>query len=144
MVELNEGNFKTTLAENPKLLVLFYREKGCKHCDVMKPKFIEHSLSSEEVCGMYSLGNAPDSIATQELVKSFPTIVSYMNGQIVKVETGANVDLKTMFMPKAVAVSEAPLLQLLTDEAALIDAIYPLKKHLLEIQAEIKKRKEHV
>lgn len=144
MLVLNEENFNEALKENPKLLVLFYREKGCVHCDKMKPIFESYSESSEEICGTYKLGNASDSIATQELVKSFPTIVSYVNGQIINVETGANVDLKKMFMPKSVPVSQAPLAQLLADEAALIDAIYPMKLHLEEIQKEIKKRRELV
>jgi thiol-disulfide isomerase/thioredoxin len=144
MLVLNESNFNEALKENSKLLVLFYREKGCSFCDKMKPIFEAHSESAEEVCGMYALGNAPDSIATQELVKSFPTIVSYVNGQIMNVETGANVDLKKMFAPKNIPVSQAPLAQLLADEAALIDAIYPMKLHLEEIQKEIKKRRELV
>jgi len=144
MLTLNQENFNEALKENPKLLVLFYREKGCSFCDKMKPIFEAHSESSEEVCGIYKLGNAPDAIATQELVKSFPTLVSYVNGQIMNVEAGANVDLKKMFMPKSVPVSQAPLAQLMVDEAALIDAIYPMKLHLEEIQKEIKKRREFV
>ena len=141
MLELTESNFKDAVQENPKLLVLFYREKGCSFCDKMKPIFIEHSANSEEVCGMYALGNAPDSVATRELVPSFPTVVSYVNGQIVKVERGADVNLKEMFVPKNVPVEQRPLNQLMVEELALIDAIYPMKKHLLEIQAEIGKRK---
>lgn len=145
MLELNESNFKEALGLNPKLLVLFYREKGCKFCDQMKPVFEEYSKKSEDVvCGMYKLGDMPDSIATAELVKKFPTIVSYANGNIVNVETGTGVDLSKMFTPKAVPIDQAPLAQLLADEAALIDAIYPMKQHLLKVQAEIKKRKESV
>jgi len=144
MIELNESNFKDALLENPKLLVFFYREKGCGHCDKMKPIFQEHSQYADEVCGMYKLGDKPDSIATSELVKSFPTIVSYQNGQILNVKAGSDVDLKSMFAPKVIPIEEAPLAQLLVDEAALIDAIYPLKSHLLKVQSEIKKRREIV
>jgi thiol-disulfide isomerase/thioredoxin len=144
MLILNESNFNDALKENPKLLVLFYREKGCAFCDKMKPIFEAHGESSEEVCGMYRLGNAPDSVATAELVKSFPTIAAYQNGQLVNVEAGANVDLKKMFVPKNVPVSQASLAQLMVDEAALIDAIYPMKLHLEEIQKEIKRRREFV
>lgn len=144
MLVLNEANFKEALKENPKLLVLFYREKGCSHCDKLKPIFESYSESSEEVCGMYKLGNAPDSIATSDLVQKFPTIVSYLEGKILNVETGDNVDLSKMFTPKNVPVSQAPLAQLLLDEAALIDAIYPMKLHLEEIQKEIKKRRDLV
>lgn len=144
MIELNEENFKQALSENPKLLVLFYREKGCSFCDKMKPIFSEHSLESEEVCGLYKLGNAPDSVATAELVTSFPTIVSYVNGNIVKIAKGANVNLKEMFIPENIPINKRPFGQLLVDEAALIDAIYPMKQHLSEIQAEIKLRRENV
>lgn len=144
MLILNEQNFKTALEENQKLLVLFYREAGCIHCDNMKPIFEDHSKISEEICGLYKLGNAPDSIATQELVQKFPTIVSYLNGKILNIESGTNVDLKKMFVPKEIPVNQAPLTQLIADESALIDAIYPMKLHLEEIQKEIKKRRELV
>lgn len=141
MILLNEQNFNAILKENPKLLVLFYREKGCHHCDKFKPIFQKYSETSEEVCGMYALGDMPDSIATEELVKNFPTIVSYLNGQILKVEKGANVKLEEMFTPVVLPIEKTTLLDLLTQEAQLMDAIFPLKQHLLKIQEEIKKRK---
>ena len=90
---------------------------------------------------MYALGDMPDSIATEELVKNFPTIVSYLNGQILKVEKGANVKLEEMFTPVVLPIEKTTLLDLLTQEAQLMDAIFPLKQHLLKIQEEIKKRK---
>lgn len=144
MIELNESNFKEVLAENEKLIVLFYREKGCSHCDRFKPIFEKFAESSDVVCGMYKIPQQPDSIATDKLIKSIPTTVSYLNGEILKVEAGANVDLNNMFKPNIIPVKDAPLISLLTDEATLIDAIYPLKVQLLAIQEEIKKRKEHV
>lgn len=142
MLLLNEKNFNETLKENPKLIVLFYREKGCSHCDKFKPIFQKYSETSEEVCGMYALGDSPDSVATADLVKSFPTIVSYLEGQIFKVEKGANVKLEDMFKPVIIPIEKSSLLDLLTQEAQLIDAIFPLKQHLLKIQEEIKKRKD--
>lgn len=142
MLLLNEKNFNEALKENPKLIVLFYREKGCSHCDKFKPIFQKYSETAEEVLGMYALGDMPDSIATAEIVKSFPTIVSYQNGQIFKVEKGANVDLSKMFEPVIIPIEKSTLLDLLTQEAQLIDAIFPMKQHLLKIQEEIKKRKD--
>lgn len=144
MLVLNEANFNEALKENPKLLVLFYREQGCSHCNIFKPIFKAHSEKSEEICGMYALGNGPDSIATEELVKKFPTIVSYVDGKILNVETGKDVDLQKMFIPPVIPISQAPIAQLLADESALMDAIYPMKVHLEEIRQEIKKRRDLV
>lgn len=144
MIELNESNFKQVLDENDKLIVLFYREKGCSHCDNFKPVFEKFAETSDVVCGMYKIPPQPDSIATEKLIKSFPTTVSYLNGEILKVQPGANINLNDMFKPNIIPVKDAPLISLLTDEANLIDAIYPLKVQLLAIQEEIKKRKENV
>lgn len=147
MLALNEKNFNEALKENPKLLVLFYREQGCKYCDNFKPIFKSYSENSEEVCGMYALGNGPDSIATEELIQKFPTVVSYVSGKILNVQTNEKdkkIDLTTMFIPPIIPIHQAPLAQLLSDEAALIDAIYPMKIHLEEIRQEIKKRRELV
>jgi thiol-disulfide isomerase/thioredoxin len=147
MLVLNEKNFIDLTAAG-KVLVFFYREKGCSFCDDMKPVFEE--LEGDFLKAKYELGPTPDSI-TKGLVESFPTFAAYVDGKLVGVQAGAmpaDKIAKTFengFNEKKseqVPLEKATLMQLIADEAFLIDQIAPIRVHLNAIQAEIKKRKE--
>ena len=146
MIHLNEENFAEYVLGTPKLLVFFYREKGCSFCDKMKP-IVEKYGESNSV-GWYALGQSPDSV-TEGLVKNFPTFVAYENGKMVGSQEGAmpleQLDLTftpDKIKPKQIPIVKAKLVALLTEEANLIDSIAPLKAHLIEVQAEIKARRD--
>jgi len=146
MIKLNAENFADTIMANPKILVFFYREKGCSFCGKMKPIVAEYEKTN--VVGWYELGPQPDSV-TEGLVKNFPTFVAYENGKMVGSQEGAMPleKLALTFTPeklpaKQVPIVKAKLLELLTEEANLIDSIVPLKAHLLQVQAEIKARRD--
>lgn len=148
MLELNEKNFKEELSKHPQALVFFYREKGCSFCDKMKPVFEEHN--APYIKAKYALGAAPDSI-TAGLVERFPTFVAYAYGEKIAKQEGvlSGEQLDQTFnpesiKPKQVSVKQAPMSALLSDEALLIDQIYPLKLALKELQDEIKARRELV
>jgi thiol-disulfide isomerase/thioredoxin len=147
MLELNDKNFKE-LTEAGKVLVFFYREKGCSFCDTMKPIFEE--LEGDFVKAKYQLGPTPDSI-TQGLVESFPTFAAYENGKLVGVQVGA-MEIEKLAKtfengfpekkPAQIPLEKASMIQLISDEATLIDQIGPLRSHLAKIQKEIAKRKK--
>jgi len=147
MLELNESNFKDALAEHVKLLVFFYRESGCSFCDKMKPLVEEYA--KENVVGMYKLGQSPDSVNAQFPVERFPTFYAFIEGQAVGKQEGAvpYEHLELTFTPeklppKQVPIEKASSLQLMTDEANLIDQLAPLRGHLAKIQKEIARRKK--
>lgn len=151
ILELNENNFKEEILKHPKVLVFFYREKGCSFCTKMKPIVKEYAETN--VVGYYSLGNSPDSV-TEGVVERFPTFVAYVNGLAVGKQEGSMSleQLDLTFTPEKIVraapqqapleISKAPLIQLLTDEANLIDQIGPMRSHLAKIQAEIKRRQK--
>lgn len=147
MLELNEKNFKELTATG-KVLVFFYREKGCSFCDQMKPVFEE--LEGDFEKAKYELGPTPDTITTG-LVESFPTFAAYVDGKLVGVQVGAMSAEKVAQTfengfpekkPAQIPIEKASLAQLITDEMALIDQIGPMRKHLAKIQKEIEKRKK--
>ncbi len=146
MIKLTESNFRQAIAEHKKVIVMFYREKGCSFCDKMKPVF-EELEESGFVKAQYELGAAPDSI-TQGLIERFPTFVAYENGEFVAKQEGVlsaeqvvNTLSPDKLPKKAIPLEKATMLQLMADEAALIDQIYPLKDHLTKIRAEIERRR---
>lgn len=150
MLELNEKNFKELTATG-KVLVFFYREKGCSFCDQMKPivEGLEDLVIDFDVA-KYKLGAAPDTV-TQGLVESFPTFAAYEDGKLVGVQVGAMSEEKLLQTfengfpqkkPTQIPIEKASLAQLITDEMSLIDQIGPMRKHLAKIQKEIEKRKK--
>jgi thiol-disulfide isomerase/thioredoxin len=153
IIELNEKNFNEYIAKHEKVLVFFYREKGCSFCDKMKPIVDEYALkTSDVVVGKYSLGSAPDSI-TEGLVERFPTFVAYVDGLPVGKQEGSmtmqkmadtfNVQQSKNEQVIPVAVENASYAQLLADKHVIIDQITSLRIHLNKLDAEISKR-EHL
>jgi hypothetical protein len=153
ILELIESNFKKHISEQNKILVFFYREKGCSFCDKMKPVVAEYAKNN--VVGYYALGNSPDSI-TSGLVDRFPTFVAYEKGLAVGKQEGVLTveQLDLTFTPdkipekqagqvqQPVTIEQAPLMQLITEEATTIDQIAPLMTHLKAVRAEIRRRKK--
>lgn len=147
MIELTKENFEETLKENPEVGVMFWME-NCPHCEMMKPKFLELAKNSPQIFGMYKCDpKKPDQFANQTLIKKFPTFVSYKNGQQFNVlHEGSQADLSKLFNPepKQVHISQVPMMQLMSDEIALIDKIAEMKTMLNEIRGEIKRRRDLV
>lgn len=145
IIELNEQNYNDEVPKHEKILIFFYREKGCSFCDKMKPVVEEYSKNN--VVGYYKLGQAPDSI-TEELVQRFPTFVAYYQGNMVNkkegVMTPAQLDQMFVAKPQEVKIQDAPLVQLLQAEAELTDQVFKLRSNLIEIKNEIKRRKNIV
>jgi len=147
---VDERSFESQIKAAPKALVFFYVDKGCSHCDTMKPVMEELAVDHDIMfykCGDDLKTAKPDSI-TSKLVKSFPTFVAYVDGQMVGSQAGsmdAEKVLKT-FNPekKHKTLAEASMLELMTDEANLIDQILPLRAHLKNVQAEMARRRENV
>lgn len=147
----DEKSLKSVIEGKQKALVFFYVEKGCSFCDQMKP--IMDELSSEHDVVFYKCGDdlrtaKPDSV-TKDLVKAFPTFAAFDQGKLIATQSGgmdAEQVLKTFtpeLLPKKIKkLSEASMLELLTDEANLIDQIAPMRSHLAKVQAEIAKRKK--
>lgn len=147
MLELNAQNFKEETKEG-KVLVFFYREKGCGFCDKMKPVFEE--LEGDFKKAKYAVGQDVDPIA-QELAPVVPTFAAYVDGKLVGMQLGSMSPEKVIktfengFPEKkaqAIPLDQASMMQLLTDEATLIDKIGPMRSHLAKIQKEIERRKK--
>jgi thiol-disulfide isomerase/thioredoxin len=148
---VDEKSFKDQIKAYPKALAFFYVEKGCSFCDQMKP--IMDELSNEHNILFYKCGDdlktaKPDSI-TGKFVKAFPTFAAYENGEFIASQSGGMSAEQVMntFDPdlipkKAKPLAQASMLELLTDEANLIDQIAPLRSHLAKVQKEIEKRKK--
>jgi thiol-disulfide isomerase/thioredoxin len=147
-MKVDEKSFERVLTSEKPALVFFYREKGCSFCAKMKPVVAEYEKAHPEVAVFhYELGGQPDSI-TLDLVKNFPTFAAYVDGKLVATQEGVLTveGLHLTFSPdlippKQIPIENASMLMLMTDEANLIDKIYPLKVQLSKVQAEIKKRK---
>ena len=145
---VDEKSFESQIKAAPKALVFFYVDKGCSHCDTMKPVMDELAITHDIMfyqCGDDLKTAKPDSI-TGKLVKSFPTFVAYVDGQLVGSKAGS-MDAEQVlatFNPekKQKTLAEASMLELMTDEANLIDQIAPLRAHLKSVQVEISKRRE--
>jgi len=151
ILELSEKNFKEKTKAG-KVLVFFYRESGCSFCDKMKPVFEE--LEGDFVKAKYKLGQSVDSI-TNGVVQNFPTFGAYVDGVLVGTQEGAMsaekcaatfdngfIVRKSAQAPAQIPVEKASLVQLLTDEAQLIDQLGPMRQHLNTIQKEIERRKK--
>jgi thiol-disulfide isomerase/thioredoxin len=148
---VDENSFKKQIKEFEKALVFFYVEKGCSFCDQMKPVMDE--LSNEHDVLFYKCGDdlksaKPDSI-TGKLVKAFPTFAAYQDGEFIASQSGGMSAEQVMmtFTPdllpkKAKPLAQASMIELLTDEANLIDQIAPLRAHLAKVQKEMEKRKK--
>jgi len=143
---LNETTFEKALQDNPKLLVFFFREKGCSFCDKMKP--IIHELGNEEkdyVLAEYALGTSPDSINAKYPIERFPTLYAFVDGKVVGKQEGSMPKEQVALTftpeklpPKQIPITNLSMLQLMTDEANLIDQIAPIRAHLAKVQKEIK------
>lgn len=147
MLELNAQNFKEETKEG-KVLVFFYREKGCGFCDKMKPIFEE--LEGDFKKAKYAVGQDVDPIA-QELAPVVPAFAAYLDGKLVGLQFGSMAPEKVIKTfengfpekkAKGISVKEATMSQLLADEAALIDQIGPMRSHLAKVQKEIERRKK--
>lgn len=148
ILELKEKNFVDAIKKG-KWLVMFKRSQGCSFCAQMLPVF--HELEGDFEKALYELGPAPDSI-TKGLVERFPTFVAFVDGVIIAKQEGvlSHEELRNTFSPEKIKskqaevlpISKASMAQLLTDEAALIDQIGPMRSHLAKIQKEIEKRKK--
>lgn len=148
---VDEKSFKTQIEGKEKALVFFYVEAGCPHCETMKP--ILDEISEMQDVLFYSCGSdlktaKPDSIS-RDLVKSFPTYAAFVDGKLVATQAGSMSKEQVLltFNPellpkKAKPLAQATMLELLTDEANLIDQIAPLRSHLAKVQKEIEKRKK--
>jgi thiol-disulfide isomerase/thioredoxin len=149
MVQVSEKDFAEVVLKSEKpVLVFFYRELGCSFCDRMKPLMPEYEAAHPEVLlATYHLGEKPDSI-TSGLVEKFPTFAAYKDGKFIAKQEGA-MPLEQLHLtfdpskipPKALPIEKASMLQLMTDEANLIDQLGPQMAHLKKIQKEIKRRK---
>lgn len=144
MQKVTEETLKEFVSKG-KSLVFFYLEKGCSFCDQMKPVVEEYAKTRDVQVLWYELGQTPDSV-TKGLVRKAPTFVAFKDGAIVgKLEGVQSLEqLDNIDQPKFIPVEEATLEQLLKDEAYLIDQIFPIKTHLLKVQAEIKRRRDGV
>jgi len=151
MIILDANNFKEFISTEKKVLVFFYREKGCSFCDKMKP--IVEQLSEVEnldfIVAKYVLADSPDAINAEYPIERFPTFYAFVDGKPVgKYEGTLSLEqLPLVFTPerlpqKAIPLDKATMLQLITDEANLIDQIAPIRSHLAKIQAEIARRKK--
>lgn len=148
---VDEKSFNDQVKAYPKALAFFYVEKGCSFCDQMKP--IMDELSNEHNILFYKCGDdlrsaKPDSV-TGQLVKAFPTFAAYDNGNFIASQSGGMSAEQVMmtFTPdllpkKQKPLAQATMLELLTDEANLIDQIAPLRAHLAKVQKEMEKRKK--
>lgn len=147
----DEKSFKSVIEGRAKVLAFFYVEKGCSYCDQMKP--IMDELSNENDIVFYKCGDdlktaKPDSV-TGTLVKAFPTFAAFDGGKLIATQSGGMSAEQVMntFNPellpkKPKKLEQASMLELLTDEANLIDQIAPLRSHLAKVQKEIEKRKK--
>lgn len=148
---VDEKSFAKQIKETAKALVFFYVEKGCSFCDTMKP--IMDELSNDHDIMFYKCGDdlktaKPDSV-TGKMVKTFPTFAAYIDGELVGQQAGGMSAEQVMltFTPdllpkKAKPLAQATMIELMTDEANLIDQIAPLRAHLAKVQKEMEKRKK--
>ena len=86
IIELNEENFKQEVSAQEKILVFFYREKGCSFCAKMKP--VVEQYAENNVVGFYKLGAQPDSINEEFPIQRFPTFYAFVDGKAVGIGAG--------------------------------------------------------
>lgn len=144
LLELNEQNFDDEVKKYPRLLVMFYREKGCSFCDKAKPLFEEYARGADHVCAMYKIGQVPDAVNRKYPIEKFPTFYAFENGNAVNSVEGASQPFNEMFVrkQKVFKVQEAPLEMLMSDQMKLIDQMANIKGQLTEITREINRRRE--
>lgn len=143
MIELNEKNFEEEIKKYPRLLVMFYREAGCSHCDKAKPLFEEYAKEAGHECAMYKLGKTPDSVNAKYPIERFPTFYAFENGVAINSVEGHSQPFNEMFTkkPKLLKIAEAPLSVLVNDQMNLIDQLSVIKGQLNEVTKEIDRRK---
>ena len=158
MLTSTEKTFKDdVLASTKPTLVFFYRESGCSFCDKMKPILAEYALAHPEVNTVkYALGQSPDSINAEYPIERFPTYYAFKDGVVVGKQEGAMSieQLHLTFTPELlnqqpqaseqITIDKATLLQLLTEEANLIDIIAGLKMKYQALKSEINRRRDSV
>jgi thioredoxin-like negative regulator of GroEL len=148
MILIDVNNFDNFISSEKKALVFFYRENGCSFCDQMKP-IIDAYHNDDFAVGKYALGK-PDAVTSKFQFKNIPAFFAFVDGKLVGQYEGVltKEQLPLVFtpdqLPKKIAptVETATLLQLMTDEANLIDQIAPLRLHLAKIQKEMAKRRK--
>jgi thioredoxin-like negative regulator of GroEL len=147
MIEINEQNYESEIElSEGKVLFMFHRESGCSQCKTMMPIFEEFAEKNPDIkCARYSLSK-PDSVTEKFQFKQVPAFFAFVDGKVVGAQEGVVVDIGLTFTPEKIApkqvpVEKATMLQLMTDEANMIDQIAPLMAHLKKIQKEMKKRR---
>lgn len=158
MLESNEKSFdKDVLEEKGKVLVFFYRDRGCSFCDKMKPVVAEYAERHPDIKVVrYALGQAPDSVNMLYPIERFPTFYAFENGQVVGKQEGA-MSLEQLHLtfepnkieqhkkqPEPLSLDKASMIQLKQEEAAIIDTLAQIKQHYLAVKREIKRRQDAV
>lgn len=131
-------------------LVFFNMEKGCGFCDKMRPIVAEYADKHPEVEVIYETVKSYNDVP-EPFPKAVPLFVAYKDDQVMSVQKGMLPleRLEIAFEPEkippdVVPIEKASLLQLMQDEANIIDQLQPMLKQLKKIQAEMKKRRSLV
>ncbi len=96
MIELQEDNLQSVVAENATVLVQ-YSAGWCGNCRIMKPKF--KKLARENEGAMFVMVDAERFPASRQLAKvdNLPTFAAFSNGELVnQVQTNKFEVLKEM------------------------------------------------
>lgn len=155
MLVLTEKNFKEQIQKYPKVLVMFYRDKGCQFCDITKPEFlsIDESKEKDFQCAKYEITQMmelfPDAVMQSLGIKMWPTFVAFENGNAVGFFEGA---LKADLIPKVFTSHLLPqkrkhpkslkLVDLKVLEMNLIDQLSELNEYFGMVKVEIERREK--
>ena len=133
----------------PKAKIVFFNMKeGCGFCEKMRPIVAEYAKKHPDVevedVKLASYNEVPDPFP-----KAVPLFVAYLDDKVVSVQEGViSAELLELAFqpdkipPKVIPVERASTLQLMQDEANLMDQVYPLQTQLTKIRAEIQKRRD--
>ena len=154
MLELNELTFEVNTKEG-KTLVMFYKEKGCRFCEVMKPIFktLDEDAAKPFLCAKYEVTDTlemmPDKVMQGLGVKSWPTFVAIEDGVIVGAHEGflRPEQLPLVFTPQLLPQKKKnPRSLRMGDlkalELSLVDQLAEIKEYFGMVKAEIERREK--
>jgi len=146
---ITKENFEEVMKSPKPVLIRFSVESGCKFCDQYKPIWDAFVASHQEIlcCEITkaTLATPPSDLENTFDVKSYPTTVSVINGQVIKKETGVQTPEKLLNMLKTLGnISDEEIMTIRIDlniEIAKQEKVlFELKARMIRINTEIEAR----
>lgn len=96
LIELNEDNLDTVLADN-EIVMVQYSAGWCGNCRLMKPKFKRLSGENESIAFVVADAEKFPNSRKLAIVSNLPTFAAFKNGELVnQVQTNKEEMLKSL------------------------------------------------